>query len=292
MNVAAKPVSEKPLALKLVALLSTVRWYNILLTVVAQYLSAYSILTHSGFHLHTLVTDMKLHAIVLASVFSIAAGFIINNFYDFEKDLINRPHLTLFNRIISKRTTLNLYIGFNIIAVLIAFSASFKIGIFFTLFISALWIYSHKLQKMPFIKEFAASLLSVSCFFAIVLHFYKFYSFIFIYGVFFMSLVYSRELIKQFMNYKGDMAIQISSIPVMLGIEKAQYFSLFIMVLSGFCGISILAFYGFSTGNYYLLLSLIAIGFNIFLLKAGQYKTINMVYKVLIVLGILNILLI
>ncbi len=292
MSAPANLVTQKPLALKLVALLSTVRWYNILLTIIAQYLSAYAILLHSGQSGTQLLTDIKLHAIVLASIFSIASGFIINNFYDFEKDLINRPHLTLFNRIISKSTTLNLYIIFNLLSILIAFSASIKIGIFFCCFILALWIYSHKLQRMPFIKEFAASILSVTSFFAIVLHFYKFYSFIFIYGVFFMSLVYSRELIKQFQNYNGDKAINITSIPVMLGLEKAHYFSLFIMALSFFCGLSILAFYGLNQGNYYLIICLAFIILNIYLLKLQKFAGINLIYKVLIVLGILNILLI
>ncbi len=247
---------------------------------------------HAKMPLYQLVTDYKLHAIVLASVFSIAGGFIINNFYDYEKDLINRPHLTIFTRIISKKTTLNLYILFNILTILVALSASLKIGLFFLIFISALWIYSHKLQKMPFIKEFAASVLSITSFFAIVLHYNRFYNFIFIYGVFFMSLVYSRELIKQFMNYNGDKAINISSIPVLLGIDKAIYFSNFIMVLSIFCGLSIVSIFGWSTGSYFLILALITIAINLVLLQKHQYKLINTLYKVLIVLGIANILLV
>ena len=286
----AKIVGHKTLALKWIALLSTVRWYNILLTVLAQYISAYSIVEHSGSNAWKLVYDFKLHAIVIASVFSIAAGFIINNFYDFEKDLINRPHTTLFNRIISKKTTLNLYILFNLLSILIAFSASLKIGIFFCGFILALWVYSHKLQKMPFIKEFAASILSVTSFFAIVLHFYKFYDFIFIYGVFFMSLIYSRELIKQFENYTGDMAIHITSIPVMLGIEKAHYFSLFIMALSFLCGLSIVGFYGFKDGNYYIIACIIIIILNMALMKHQKFKTINFIYKTMLVGGVINIL--
>ncbi|MDI1233897.1 MAG: UbiA family prenyltransferase [bacterium] len=292
MSSPAKMVGQKPLALKWIALLSTVRWYNILLTVLAQYISAYSIVIHSGFNIWKLVYDLRLHAIVIASIFSIAAGFIINNFYDFEKDLINRPHATLFNRIISKKTTLNLFILFNLISLLVAFSASFKIGIFFCGFILALWIYSHKLQKMPFIKEFAASILSVTSFFAIVLHFYKFYDFIFIYGVFFMSMIYSRELIKQFQSYVGDLAIHIASVPVMLGLEKAHYFSQFIMALSFFCGLSIVGFYGLKDGNYYILLCLVVIVINIFLMKFQKFKLINIIYKVLLVGGIINILLI
>src|SRR5690606_32770118 len=119
-------------------------------------------------------TDLKLHGIVLASIFTIAAGFIINNFYDFEKDLINRPAQTLFSRIISKRIALNYYILFNIIALVVAFASSIKIGIFYSLFAFMLWVYSHKLQHMSFIKELAASILSVAAVFAVLLHYSRY----------------------------------------------------------------------------------------------------------------------
>lgn len=283
---------KNKLAFKLIALFSNIRWYNILLTVLAQYLSAYVIISHSGGNYWQLIYDFKLHAIVLASVFSIAAGFIVNNFYDFEKDLINRPKVTLFNTLISKNTTLNIYLIFNIIAVLIALIASFKICIFFLIFIFSFWFYSHKIQKIPFIKEFAASILSVTSFFAIILHYAKFYPFIFVYGVFFMSLVYSRELVKQFQNYKGDMALNNSSIPVLLGFDKARYFNIFILMLSFFFGFSILVFFGFSIGNYFLIIALVSIFTNLFLLKYNHFRTVNLVYKILIVLGIFNLLLI
>ena len=292
MHANANSEGKNQLAFKLIALLYTVRWYNILLTVLAQYLFAYVIITHSGGTYKDLIVDIKLHAIVLASIFSIAAGFIINNFYDFEKDLINRPKETLFNRIISKNTTLNMYFLFNILAVLVALSASYKICIFFILFIFSLWFYSHKIQKIPFVKEFAASLLSVTSFFSIILHFNKFYAFIFIFGVFFMSLVYSRELIKQFTNYNGDIALNNTSIPVLLGFEKAKYFSVFILMLSFLSGFSILVFYGLNLENYFIFISLICILFNLFLLKRNQFKTINLIYKVLIIFGIFNLLLV
>ena len=105
-----------------------------------------------------------------------------------------------------------------------------------------------------------------------------------------MSLIYSRELIKQFENYTGDMAIHITSIPVMLGIEKAHYFSLFIMALSFLFGLSIVGFYGFKDGNYYIIACLVIIILNMTLMKYQKFKTINIIYKIMLVGGIVNIL--
>jgi 4-hydroxybenzoate polyprenyltransferase len=283
-------VTHHKLALKVIALFSVVRWYNILLTILAQYISAFVFIRHShGSYAHIL-TDFKLHGIVLASIFSIAAGFIINNFYDFEKDLINRPKNTLFNRIISKKTSLNLYIAFNLLALLIAYLSSFKIGVFFTAFVLALWIYSHKLQKIFFIKEFAAAMLSITCFFAVLLHFNTFYTFIFIYGAYFLSIVYARELIKQFLNYTGDKILQIQSIPVVLGMQNAKSFIYFVMVLSLLLGAGIIAYEGLITKNYFVLLSSVVTVVSFGLIEKTRYKAVHTIFKIVIVLGIFNLL--
>ena len=115
MSGATHSKDKQPIAIKIIALLSIVRWYNILLTVFAEYLSAYVLMRADSNTFSLLLGDWKLHAIVVSSIFSIAGGFIINNFYDYEKDLINRPDSTLFNKSISKKTTLNFYIAFNVI---------------------------------------------------------------------------------------------------------------------------------------------------------------------------------
>jgi 4-hydroxybenzoate polyprenyltransferase len=289
MTADSQTVNKKPIAIKFIALLSIVRWYNILLIIFAQYLFAFVLMRPQENTFWIVLSDIKLHAIVLASIFSIAAGFIINNFYDFEKDLINRPQTTLFNKWVSKQSTLNFYIGFNCISLLIAFSASFKIGLFFLGFIAGLWVYSHKLQRMPFIKELAASVLSIACFFAVLLHYSKFHPFIFVFGAFYMSIVYSRELIKQFINYNGDLALNVQSIPVSIGLDKAKSFSVFVIVLSILGGLAILIHDGLVLRTYFIVLALsLSVGI-LYLIQKDQFKIINTLYKVLLILGILNI---
>ena len=88
---------DKILIFKLSALLSLVRWYNIFFLALAQYLAVIFVLNDPHNWL-ALVLDFKVHAIVFASLFSVAGGYIINNFYDLEKDLINRPDKTLYEK--------------------------------------------------------------------------------------------------------------------------------------------------------------------------------------------------
>ena len=85
------------LFLKTISLLSLVRGQNLAVLVVAQLLSAAFIFSHEASNSETFL-DINLWLIVLATVLSVAAGYIINAFFDQEKDLINRPQKTLLEQ--------------------------------------------------------------------------------------------------------------------------------------------------------------------------------------------------
>ena len=76
--------------LKSISLLSLVRGQNLVVLVAAQLLSAAFIFSQETHPKQTFL-DVNLWLIVLATVLSVAAGYIINAFFDQEKDLINRP---------------------------------------------------------------------------------------------------------------------------------------------------------------------------------------------------------
>jgi len=81
---------QKHILLKFFSLFSVVRGYNILVIVIAQYLTSVYILAYNK-PVRVVVLDVNLLMLVLASAATIAGGYIINSFYDSEKDLINRP---------------------------------------------------------------------------------------------------------------------------------------------------------------------------------------------------------
>ena len=104
---------------------SVVRGYNILIVVIAQYLTSVFIFAHH-LPLQKVLFDLNLFVLVLASSLTIAGGYIINNFYDSEKDLINRPQKSKLDRLVSQNTKLSFYFVLNFFAAVMASYVSFR----------------------------------------------------------------------------------------------------------------------------------------------------------------------
>ncbi|MGB7785239.1 MAG: UbiA family prenyltransferase, partial [Salinimicrobium sp.] len=135
-------ISKKRLFLKVLSLISVVRGYNILVLVIAQYLTSMFILAPE-LPLGQVLFDPNLFFLVLSTASVVASGYIINNFYDSEKDLINRPQKTMLDRFVSQRTKLSVYFILNLASIFFASYVSFRAVVFFSVYIFVIWFYSH-----------------------------------------------------------------------------------------------------------------------------------------------------
>ncbi len=125
---------NKRLLLKMLSLFSVIRGYNILILILAQYLTSAFILA-AELPLREVIFDPNLFFLILSSATVIASGYIINNFYDSEKDLINRPKKTMLDRFVSQRTKLSVYFILNFAAIFFASYVSFRAVVFFSIYI-------------------------------------------------------------------------------------------------------------------------------------------------------------
>ena len=191
---------NKRFILKLVSLISVVRGYNILMIVLAQYLTSIYILA-PHLSLTDIVFDLNLLFLVLAGVFTIAAGYIINNFYDSEKDLINRPNKTMLDRLVSQNTKLSFYFVLNFLSIIAASYVSFRAVIFYAFYIFGIWLYSHKLKKIPFLGNLIAAILAVTPFFAVFIYYGNLALVIFVHGSFLFLVIAMREMVKDCLLY-------------------------------------------------------------------------------------------
>ncbi len=207
---------NKLILLKLLSLFSVVRGYNVLIIVIAQYLTSIFILA-PDIPLKKVILDANLFVIVLASAGVIAGGYIINNFYDREKDLINRPQKTMLDRLVSQQTKLTGYFVLNFLSVVLASYVSFRAVLFFSLYIFGIWFYSHKLKKYPIIGNTVASVLAITPFFAVFIYYKNFDEVIFVHATFLFLMLMIREMVKDLGNLKGDMAQNYKTIPVVYG---------------------------------------------------------------------------
>jgi 4-hydroxybenzoate polyprenyltransferase len=191
---------------------SVVRGYNIPVIIVAQYLSAIFILAPEKRAL-AIILDINLFFLVLASSLSIASGYIINNFYDSKKDIINRPNQSQLDRLVSQKTKLQVYFTVNFLVAIIASFISLRALLFFSTYIFLIWFYSHKIKKIIIVGNLTAALLAVLPFFAIVLYYKNIYPEIFAHASFLFLLILIREIIKDLENMTGDIANNYETIP-------------------------------------------------------------------------------
>lgn len=281
--------------MKVFSLFSVVRGYNIPVIVLAQYLSAIFILAPEERAMDVLL-DTHLFLMVLASSLTIASGYIINNFYDAQKDLINRPKKSMLDRLVSQQTKLHVYFALNILVTLLAFLVSWRAAAFFSAYIFLIWFYSHKLKKYPVIGNLTAALLAVLPFFGILMYFKNFYQVIFAHATFLYLLILTRELIKDLENIKGDLVANYRTIPVMFGesVSKKLITALtFLTVVPVYLLIDV-----YNVGYmdiYFYTGMIIIIYFLILLWKAEtqkQYLKLHNILKLLIVTGVFCIVLI
>ena len=273
-------------------MLSLVRWYNVLLLTIGLYLSAIFLLNPDQHWIETL-KDWRLHVNIASLNFFIMGGYIINAFYDFEKDLINNPKTTIFGRIVSKAFCLNTYLLFNFIGTALALFLGWKILLFNCVLCFSLWFYSHKLRKKALISELSASILTIAPFIAISLYYHTTDGKIVLYVGFLFALTLTREVIKKLVNLKGDLIYGDQSTPIVIGIWKTKVIVSILMALSLVPVAILFPEIKDRPVFYYLIFSssMILLGFILLIPAKARlgYNRVNTVYKIVLTLSVFAI---
>lgn len=287
--------NSKLLLTKIFSFFSVVRGYNVFVIALAQYLSAIYILAPERRALDILL-DWRLFILVLASTFAIASGYIINNFYDAKKDIINRPKKSYLDRLVSQKTQLRVYFTLNFLSALLGFIISWRAALFYSVYIFLIWFYSHKLKKYPIIGNLTASLLAVLPFFGILLYFKNFYHVIFAHAIFLYLIILIREMVKDLENIEGDLSNNYQTIPVKFGENFAKKIISGLLALTIFPVYFLVNVYDVGYMDIYFYVSYILL--LIFVLKlwnsAGKidYIKLHFLLKIILLAGVICIVLI
>ncbi len=134
--------------------LKLIRFPNLLIVVLTQYLLQYLILipAFQTADLSPLLDHFHFSILVLSTVFIAAGGYIINDLEDYEIDLLNKPKQVIINQYISKPNAWRLYWGISILGFLISLYLAFYVNNLPLIFIYPtavflLFFYSKSLKK-------------------------------------------------------------------------------------------------------------------------------------------------
>ncbi len=290
-----KPKKQYSLFFKFLSLLSVVRGYNIAIIVLAQYLAAIFIFSPEE-SLGDVLFNLDLYFLILATICVIASGYIINNFYDSKKDLINKPIKSKIDSIVSQKIKLKIYFLLNFIGVGFGFLVSWRAALFFAVYIFLIWLYSHKLKKYPLTGLFSASILSILPFFAIFIYYKNFSEIIFTHAAFLFFVLMIRELLKDLENIKGDIVQDYKTIPVTYGEHFTKILITLLVLLTMNPVYFLWEYPEIGMMKYYFyLVGIVFIIFLIFLWKAKtkrDYVILHNTIKLIIVIGVLSLMLI
>lgn len=210
------PGKSRNIFISLLLILRAIRWYNVALVIISQYLIAFFVF-QKGTGVSEILYDYRLHLIVISTSMSLAGAFLINGFYDIDKDLVNHPNRVVLLRLLGQNFLLNSYAVITITAILLALIASVKVFIFVSGLVFLFWFYSHKLQKLPLVREITATVLAIAPFIAVWLHYGVMHLPFMIYLGSLAIVGFTREVIKDLEGNKGNIIFGYFTVVVAAG---------------------------------------------------------------------------
>lgn len=265
------------------------------------------------------LNDWQYFLLVLSTVLIAAAGYVINNIFDQDTDLENKPNNLIVGRSISETAAYNIYGVLNITGVGIGFYLSNVISkpgfaSVFILIAATLYIYATSLKQIMLIGNIiVALLLSLSVLIIGIFDLYPainpenqqimaiLFSILIDYAVFAFLINFLREIIKDLEDINGDYNQGMKTLPIVFGVKRT---SKLVFALSFIPIISLLAYIkNYFMANNLHFAALYSIVFVLaplfyFTLKSWEPKTkkdfhkLSTLLKWILLFGILSILII
>jgi 4-hydroxybenzoate polyprenyltransferase len=282
---------KQQLFLKAIGLFSLVRGVNISVLMAAQLLTSLFVFSSSA--LIPTLLDLNIWLIILATGLSVSGGYIVNAFFDEEKDIINRPEKTLLERHITAKTKLGVYFACSVLSLLVASYVSFRAVLFFTAYMLGMFLYSTYLKRTLWFGTLVSTLLTVLPFFAITVYYKNFSLEIFVHATYLYTLVSVREFTKSLYNLKGDLAQNYKTFPVVWGERKTK------QLISALVGCTLLTvvilgrFFELNAMRFYFMLSVtFLLLFVVFLWRCSskrQFGLLVQFIRFIILLGVISL---
>ncbi|MDA3882791.1 MAG: geranylgeranylglycerol-phosphate geranylgeranyltransferase [Bacteroidales bacterium] len=307
--------------------LRLIRYKNLLMIIATQFIIRYALfeplLRHKysavGIGLELQLPFLQFVFLVLATVLICASGYIINDYFDVNADMINKPDKVVIGKHISRRVAIALHWVFNIVGIILGGIVSYSIGYInftaiFVLIITLLWLYSTTFSKQPFVGNIVVALLVAMV--PIIVAIYElipldaiyhrvlssmylsfermlFWSLGYAFFAFLLSLL--REMIKDVEDLLGDKAYGRNTIPISLGIPVAKVIISAVYVIS--VGALIIVYFvylrGWYSGLYIfsaIVLPLLVSGILFIRAQSSrEYGIVSTMLKIIMIMGMLYI---
>lgn len=278
---------------RFLSLLSVTRVYNGFLVIIAQYLSAIYIFARAE-PLELLLQNSELHLIVLASFLVVSAGYLINQYYDLPKDLINKPYKSMIDLQRTPSSLMRWYALLNLVALVLSLFVSLRATLFFLGYLLSIWLYSHRLRRLLIWGTLFSAFLAVSPITALFLYYQHLEWKIIGFALFLFLLLWIIALVKDLESLPGDLAVGLKTLATSWGIEASQRLIRIVLGAEVLLSLCLLYFYDLSLMRYYFFASTLLFALLFVWVKRlkepKNYSETHWILKLFVLLGTLSIL--
>lgn len=274
--------------LQLISLLLGIRVFVLMFLTFALYVFTFFLISRDD--ITSTFFDIKIHGIVLCSIISIAAGGLINQFYDKEKDKIVKPFRSQFQSFIKQKYILYFYLILNVLSLGISLFLSWRIFLFFLFYQFLIWFYSHKLSKKLLINNLSYVLLSVYPFFGVLIYYQHFSFYIFCISFFLFLLILSIDIAKDLMTIQGDKILEYNTLPIVFGENKTIWIVKKLMGMNIISSGIILWVKNWDVFSHYFVASIFLFG-GVIISKSVNYFILLNTLKIWVFIGVVSMLL-
>ncbi len=300
-----------------------IRWQNLLFIAINQYLFFYCIFIPLVKNATTIINHTSFLILAAASILIAAAGYIINDYFDIQIDVINKPSKMVINKYIKRRWAIVWHLAFSFIGVLLSVYVSFKtnqwlIAIVNFICVLMLWFYSTTFKKKLLIGNVIIAFLTAWV--VLVVYVFAGADFFSLYGwaneqhsfnvrwFFKITMLYAgfafivtlvREVIKDIEDVEGDRKYNCHTMPIVWGIPATKVFAAVWLVVL-IAALTIIQLYAWQSGYWLGAIYIVALLIlpMAWLLKklftatnTMHFHSLSSVIKYIILIGILSMLL-
>lgn len=226
--------------MKVGAFFKLIRWKNLALLLYVFLLL--KLVFFPSRNIQTNLTAFQFSLLCFSILCITAAGYIVNDIFDIKSDVINKPKKVIVSNQFSIEKAKQLYKTINSFGIITAtvLALNLQRPSYIFIFIGSallLYFYSKKIKAMPFIGNVLVSfLIAFSILIVAYLDLpsvYNLFEFKIIWWLscfaFFINL--TRELLKDIEDVKGDYALNMNTLPILLGRGRAKKIATIICVV-------------------------------------------------------------
>lgn len=293
--------------------LTLIRWKNLVMIAFVQILVKYALFP--AFNASISLNALGFGLLVLSTLCIAAGGYIINDIYDIETDLVNKPNRVIVGKSISESTANTLYLIFTFVGVILGFYLSHTVdrAPFFTLFViisALLYVYASHLKQMAIAGNIVISVLvALSVLLVGIFELIpaitainqdlqsKMFEVLVDYAVFAFLINFIREIVKDIQDVDGDYKAGMKTLAILIGKNRASKIALGFTIFSLALIIYYVASFIFMHPAAVIYFLVAVVGPLIYIAiklisaeKNSHFKHISLMLKIVMITGMLSML--